>query len=64
MSILHTRSEQRFTEHLRSVSAGANGTRYGVDITVGCFYLSRSAQVTDQPVRKLSPDTPWDVRRR
>ena len=40
MTILHTRSEPRFTEHLRSVFAEANGTPHSVDNAVGYFYLS------------------------
>ena len=35
MSILHTRREPRFTEHLRSVFAEANGTPHSLDIAVG-----------------------------
>ena len=47
MTILHARSEPKFTEHLRSVLAEANGTPHSVDIAVGYFYLSGFAQVAD-----------------
>ena len=45
MTILHARSEQQFTEHLRRVLAEANGVPHSVDIVVGNFYLSGFNQV-------------------
>lgn len=48
MTILHTRSDPQFADHLRSVPADANGQPHNVDIAVGYFYLSGFARVGDQ----------------
>ena len=47
MTILHAHSAPKFTDHLRSVLAEANGTPHSVDIAVGYFYLSGFTQVAD-----------------
>ena len=47
MTILHTRSDSQFTEHLSSLLAEANGTPHSVDIAVGYLYLSGFAQAAD-----------------
>ena len=47
MTILHARSEPKFTEHLRRVLAEASGVPHSVDIAVGYFYLSGFNRVAD-----------------
>ena len=52
MTILHSRSDPQFADHLRSVLADANGQPHSVDIAVGYFYLSGFARVAGLPASR------------
>ena len=49
MTILHSRSDPQFADHLRSVLDDASVQPHSVDIAVGYFYLSGFAQAPDLP---------------